>query len=265
MNNDLGKHWLLLRGLSREAAHWGEFPRLLQARFPDSRISTLDLPGSGSLYLQSCPADIGTIMHAVRQQAAEQGLAQQPLTLLGLSLGGMLAWDWLQKYPDEISGAVLINSSFADLSPFYQRMNWRSYPSLLKILLSRDLYQRELAIIRWVANNREQDEKTALAWEEIQRDRPVGISNSLKQIIAAARYRPGDSKPKRPVLILNSAGDRLAAPVCSQAISEKWHLPLRTHSWAGHDLPLDDGGWVDEQLRDWISQVTEILRPQPTA
>jgi len=34
----------------------------------------------------------------------------------------MVAWEWMRNYPDDICGASLINTSFADLSPFYHRL-----------------------------------------------------------------------------------------------------------------------------------------------
>ena len=39
--------WFLLRGLSREAGHWGEFVPALRAALPDAAIHTIDLPGAG--------------------------------------------------------------------------------------------------------------------------------------------------------------------------------------------------------------------------
>ena len=41
--------WLLLRGLTREAGHWGRFPQQLQAALPGARILAIDLPGNAVL------------------------------------------------------------------------------------------------------------------------------------------------------------------------------------------------------------------------
>jgi pimeloyl-ACP methyl ester carboxylesterase len=175
--------------------------------------------------------------------------------MIGLSLGGMVTWEWMLRHPEDICAAVLINTSLANLSPFYHRLRWQSYPNFFRLLLLPNRYQRELAILKWVANGRDQDQKIALEWESIQRQHPVRISNTLRQIIAAARYRPSDQRPKPPILLLNGRGDRLVAPVCSTAIQQKWQLKLESHSWAGHDLPLDDGAWVADRLVAWIEQL----------
>ena len=99
-----------------------------------------------------------------------------------------------------------------------------------------------------------QHEQITQDWEKIQNKRPMSLKNSFRQIMAAATYRPGDIKPRQPVLLLNGLGDRLVAPACSEAIHKKWNLELRRHPWAGHDLTLDDGAWVALQLRDWAAQ-----------
>jgi predicted alpha/beta hydrolase family esterase len=54
--------------------------------------------------------------------------------------------------------------------------------------------------------------------------------------------------PAVALLLLNSAADRLVQASCSQAIAQAWHCPLQTHPSAGHDLCLDAGEWVIEQI-----------------
>lgn len=254
MDKAVGTNWILLRGLARESAHWGDFVPLLQSRFPNATITTLNLPGTGIYYQQDSPSSIKAIVEVVREQAHTQGLLQQPVTLLALSLGGMVAWEWLHNYPEDCCGAALISTSFAGLNPFYQRLRWQSYGKFFALLAQRDLYSRELAIIQLVNNSREQDGKLAKEWEQIQKARPVSFKNLYKQLLAAASYTPSPSKPAQPLLLLNAQGDRLVAPACSEAIQKKWQLELRTHPWAGHDLTVDDGDWVASQLKDWVQQ-----------
>ncbi|CAD6878924.1 hypothetical protein [Methylomonas albis] len=251
-----GQHWLLLRGLCREAAHWGSFPDLLQQTFPQSTVSTIDLPGTGRFYREHSPDNIEAITEQVRRQALADDLLAKPVTLLALSLGGMVAWEWLQRYPQDIAAAALVNTSLASLSPFYSRMRWQSYRQFLGILLERDLYKRELAIIQLVSNRQDHYLETAEAWTAIQQARPISFANGVRQLKAAARYRPSNRKPGEPLLILNGRGDRLVAPACSDAIHHKWQTDIFKHPWAGHDLCLDDGAWVASRLKDWINQPT---------
>ncbi|AMK78639.1 MULTISPECIES: alpha/beta fold hydrolase [Methylomonas] len=256
MHKLAGRHWLLLRGLCREAAHWGKFPELLQQTFPQSTVNTIDLPGTGRFYQGHSPHSIEAITIQVRRQALADGLLAKPVTVLAFSLGGMVTWEWLQRYPQDIAATALLNTSFAGLSPFYRRMRWQSYPQFLGLLLERDLYERELSIIQLVSNRPEHYPQTAEAWTAIQQARPISFANCVKQLKAAARYRPSQKKPETPLLLLNGRGDRLVAPACSDAIHDKWQIDIFTHPWAGHDLCLDDGAWVANRLKDWMNQPT---------
>jgi pimeloyl-ACP methyl ester carboxylesterase len=251
--NNIGQNWLLLRGLAREAEHWLGFDTKLQARFPKANIFSLDLPGAGQFYQQPCPRTIKEITAITREKALLAGLLSQPVSILALSMGGMVAWEWLNEYPNDLNAVVLVNSSFASLSPFYQRLQWQSYGKIGQILIQTDIYQRELAILKLVSNCREHYEKNSTYWHEIQAKRPVSLRTSLNQIIAAARYTPPIDKPKQPVLLINSRGDRLVSPTCTEAIHKKWQFEVRTHPWAGHDLSLDDSIWLANQVESWAN------------
>lgn len=255
MKNNLGQNWILLRGLARESAHWGDFVPLLQATFPDATITQLDLPGTGCFYREVSPRIIRTITEAVRRHALEKGCLQQPATILAISLGAMVAWEWMRIYQADICGAGLINTSFAGLSPFYHRLRWQSYGKFAALLMKRNVRDRETAVLQLACNRRDQDERISLAWEKIQRQRPISPKNCLRQMLAAASFCPDDTKPGTPILLLSSKGDRLVAPICSETIHRKWNLELRRHPWGGHDLPLDDGAWVTLQLQNWIADM----------
>jgi pimeloyl-ACP methyl ester carboxylesterase len=252
MNNEPEKHWILLRGLARESRHWGAFIPKLQTMFPDAKITLLDLPGTGCLYQETSPNTIAQITHQVRAQALAKGCLQQPVNLLALSLGAMVAWEWMQNYPEDIATATLINTSFASLSPFYQRLRWQSYHRFINLVLTSNVRQREEKILQLTSNNADANSSVILDWEKIQSEQPISFKNSLQQILAAASYKPSDKKPSHPVLLLNSLQDRLVSPRCSMAIQQQWQLELRSHVSAGHDLTLDAGDWVAKQLKNWL-------------
>jgi pimeloyl-ACP methyl ester carboxylesterase len=255
MNSDLGQNWLLLRGLARESAHWGDFIPLLQAAFPAANVTMLDLPGSGRFHKEVSPLTIKAITEVVRRHALDNGCLRQPVTILAISLGAMVAWEWMRSYPDDICGASLINTSFAGLSPFYHRLRWQSYGKFAELIIKRKVRSRETAILQLVSNRRDQDERISRAWEEIQNQHPISLKNTFRQIMAAAGYRPGEIKPLHPILLISGKGDRLVAPVCSETIRKKWNLELRSHLWGGHDLTLDDPEWVALQIKDWVLEM----------
>jgi len=52
------KHFYLIKGLIREAEHWGEFPKILKEQFPEAKISFIDIPGAGEFVSHKTPLSV---------------------------------------------------------------------------------------------------------------------------------------------------------------------------------------------------------------
>lgn len=245
-------NWILLRGLARESAHWGDFLPALQHAFPNSTLHPLDLPGTGQDYQGRSPSSVAAITDNLRARALALGLLDQSVGIIAVSLGAMVAWDWRQRFPEDSCATVLMNTSFAGVSPFYQRMRWQRMATFLTLMAQQDMARREADIVALVSNNPANYPTIAEQWTAIQTQRPISLTNGLRQIIAAARFRPSLTVSQPNVLLLNSQGDRLVAPACSEAISRQWELELHSHPWAGHDLTLDASDWVIAQIQQWL-------------
>lgn len=248
--------WLLLRGLSRESGHWGLFPsqllEQLQLEQPGARIVMLDLPGNGELHEQKSPTRVPAMVEVCRAELERRGI-RGPVHLLAMSLGAAVASDWIERYPREVAAAVLINSSLRPFSPVYRRMRPLSYLALLLLSLSRHgSRRREARVLDMTTQLLEQREAVLDDWVALQRQHPVGVRNTARQWLAALRYRASRARPVVPVLLLCSKADALVDWRCSQAVSRAWGSPLRLHTRAGHDLPLDDGPWVALAIGDWL-------------
>lgn len=246
--------WVLLRGLAREARHWGEFPAQLQHALGDARIVTPDFPGNGRLHAQASATRVPAMADTVRSQLVEAG-CQPPYRLLALSLGAMAAVAWSEQHPEEIESMVLINTSLAPYSPFYQRLRPSSYPTLLGTLFSGSPTRREQRVLQLTSNlkNFQQQQCIVEQWAVYAREYPVSRANFLRQLRAAARFRAVPTTPAVPLLLLASQRDRLVNPACTLVLAERWQCPIRLHPAAGHDLPLDDGAWVTQQIREWLA------------
>jgi pimeloyl-ACP methyl ester carboxylesterase len=119
-------------------------------------------------------------------------------------------------------------------------------------LWQRDPLQQEAAILRLTSRYFADNPAIMTRWAAYARECPPSRRNTLRQLLAALRYRPPPAQPRVPMLVLNSLGDELVDSRCSQALAEHWQLPLRRHPDAGHDLPLDAPDWVCEQIRAWM-------------
>lgn len=242
--------WVLLRGLTREAGHWGGFVEQLAAGLPGARILTPDLPGNGVLHAETSPARVEAMVESCRRQVAGQAVAG-PVNVLAMSLGAMVAVAWAAARPQELAGCVLINTSLRPFSPFHHRLRPSSYPALLGVLAGGDARRKEAAILR--LTSRIADPVVLDDWVRLRRVHPVSSANALRQLLAAARFRAPCRAPRVPMLVLNGAADALVDARCSAALAARWGLPLARHPWAGHDLPLDDGAWVVERIRAWLA------------
>lgn len=245
--------WIFLRGLSRESRHWGSFPELFAKGVSDAQVFTPDLPGNGSLNTRKSPLHIAEMAESIRAQLIEQGV-RPPYYLLAMSLGAMVAVAWATRYPEEIQGGVLINTSLRPFSPFYRRLKPANYLRLLKLaLLGACDRNWEKTILELTSHKDNHSENLLDHWVAYRREYPVNSQNAFRQIVAAARYRAPLARPPLPILILTSKEDALVDTSCSHQLAMHWNTDFAEHPSAGHDLPLDDGDWVVRQVSLWLA------------
>jgi pimeloyl-ACP methyl ester carboxylesterase len=250
-------NWVLLRGLGREKRHWLQFPQMLKGK-----ILCLDLPGIGDEDAATAPLTIAAHTDFLRDRFFEKRKADGPWGLLGISLGGMIALDWANRYPDDFQKLVLINTSTKDLSPLIQRLSVFSFYCLTRALAARDLRAREKAVLKMVSNIKEKDPETLDQLTAIVETKPISIANVSKQIVAATQFTC-PSSVSASTLILASMKDRMVDVRCSKALAERLHAQIKFHPTAGHDLTLDDPSWVAERVNEFAAPAEEA--PQPSA
>ncbi|HLO94009.1 MAG TPA: alpha/beta hydrolase [Burkholderiaceae bacterium] len=258
MSTEFAATWVLLRGLTREAGHWGDFPQQmaqgLRATQGPVRVLTLDLPGNGERYREKSPTDIGEMVEDLREQLRRSGV-EGPVHVLALSLGGMVAAEWAQRHPAELAAAVLVSTSMKPFSPFFRRLRPTNYLTLVSMSLMRFAARwRERHVLQLTSQLMAHSTEVLDAWVALHRRHPVSGPNVLRQLWAAMNYRASRARPRVPMLLLCGQGDMLVDWRCSQAVSRGWGLPLRMHTRAGHDIPLDDPGWVVRALGDWLAK-----------
>jgi pimeloyl-ACP methyl ester carboxylesterase len=248
--------WILLRGLTRESRHWGNFLGQFQQALPDTQIITLDLPGNGRLYQQLSPLRIQDMVAHCRTQLVSLNLAA-PYNILAMSMGAMVAVSWSEMYPKEVTTQVLINTSMRPFSPFYHRLLPANYTLLLKLSLMGAKPEDLERVVLQLTSNRARDyhdDDILPLWLALRQENPVSRSNAVRQLIAAARFHAPLVKPAVRTLLLASEQDHLVSVNCSKTLASRWQCDLRLHSSAGHDLPMDDGPWVAAQVLTWLAK-----------
>jgi len=249
--------WVLLRGLMREVRHWGEFAHQFQCGMGMPQVVTLDFPGNGSLHAQPSNKSVEEMANYCHDQLRLSGHAP-PYNVLALSLGAMVAVEWCKQHPEEIERMVLINTSLAPHNPFYHRLRPVNYPALARFLIAGGADRREQLILRLTSNKKrtpEQQVQLLAQWAGYAKDSPITRTSILSQLYAAISYRAAPGAPRVPTLLLAGLQDRLVSVQCSFTLAKRWGCAIRSHDSAGHDLPLDDGAWVTEQVRQWVVAV----------
>jgi pimeloyl-ACP methyl ester carboxylesterase len=245
--------WLLLRGLGREAEHWGEWPEELKTLPATQSVRAVDLPGVGSEWRGKSPWGVRAIMEDVRTRIQHASMRQKWM-ICAISFGGMVALEWAARYPSEIGGSVFINTSAANLSSVFQRLQTPAVRSLVKILCAQDSKRNEEEVFHLTtAMSLSRQEEIVSQWVSIAHARPVGKRTLLKQLWSAGRFkaRPMPSAP--PFLFLASAKDQIVRPLCSKALAEFYRSPFHLHPSAGHDLVTDDAPWVLEKIQSMLT------------
>src|SRR4051812_19665730 len=112
------RRWVFMRGLARTQAHWGGFVDHFRAKFPQAIVDTLDLPGFGERRALRAPLTIAGTLAKVREGIRQHAALPDRVWLLGLSLGGMVAYEWMRQHHDEVAGVVLVNTSLGASWPW---------------------------------------------------------------------------------------------------------------------------------------------------
>jgi len=253
--------WILLRGLTREARHWGAFPALfcqrLDALPAALGLTLLELPGNGKERARRAPLSVPEMMAWLRSSAAEQGL-RPPYRVLAMSLGGMVATAWAQQHSEEIERLVLINTSMQPFCSMPERLRPTAWPAMVCLAAKWGNAQECERIIHDLTCKRRNTVGDDMArWIEIRRSAPVSAVNGLRQLWAAARFSAELEAPGCPTLLLSSALDDLVNPICSTRIAARWGATHAVHPWAGHDLPHDDPQWTCKTVVDWLAAVDD--------
>ena len=243
---EIAKTFYFIRGLSRESRHWGNFLDVFSQKFK-VKVKPIELPGVGYRYKEKCPNQIADIVDDLRKNFHD---TDQPIGIISISMGGMIALDWAHRFPKEISHLCLINSSASNLSSINERLTWKAIGTIPSLLFMKDLFSREKKILELTCQNRESINATAKLYAEYANEFPVSKKNFFNQLHAASVFKVPNKLSGCNLVILNSENDQLVNPLCSLRLAENFQVELFTNKKAGHDLVYDDPAWIIEVLKN---------------
>lgn len=246
--------WILLRGLIRGQFHWHEFPQKLSTARPDDQVICIDIPGNGERYSENTPWSIGAIANDIEEKIKNLNF-EHPVHLISISMGAMIATEIAASMQNKIASLHLINTSFSNFNPPWQRMKLDAVAGLIPNLFS--IEKRERAILKWTSNQ-QNIEQYVPAWATEARRHPLSFKNTLAQLLGAARFKAPKSAPIPHSFVYGAIQDRLVSHKCSLAVANNWKVPMAIHPTAGHDLPLDEPEWLIDMLLGNASTIEGI-------
>jgi len=245
-------NFFLIKGWTREAEHWSDdFLNELKKHYPNSNLIYLEIPGNGYLNKEKTPTSIPKIVQKMRMQYQQYEITHHVNIIIAISLGGMIAIEWMYQHSNDFDKAIIMNTSLRKVCPIYKRLLIRNIPQMTRLTLCKNVYKKESLLLEIISNNKNQIEKNKQKWGDIQSKKPVSLKNKIRQLTAAIQYKAKSYPPKNPILLLNSKNDRLVSYSCSETIHKKWNIPIKTHQTAGHNLSMDDPVWVVQHIKQW--------------
>lgn len=238
----------LIRGLGRELRQWGKFKNLLEKEC--ASVHCLELPGFGSKIDEESPSKIGDYVDNLRSEFLEIQPPGEQSIICSVSLGGMITFDWLNRYPSDFDLGCVMNSSAGNLSGPLERLTLEGFTSMAGTLSLKTRREIERNVFRLVSN-RYVDEKTVDDWADYSEESPPERTNFFKQLIAGMLFRAPDSI-QTPLLLLASKRDRMVDVKCSEDLATHYGATIEYHLDAGHELWLDDPCWVIQRLQNFV-------------
>lgn len=251
LNND-NLSFYLLRGLTREAGHWGDrTEKAIKQSYPGAEIHYLYLPGAGVYYQDKAPMSIKKMVAFIKERDTTFMNDTNDKIIVASSLGGIVAMEWVLQYPMDFKAAVLMSASYRGMCELNERINPDIRPEMRQVLLSGDTRERENLLVKINANDSSYYTSRTDDWTRIQNAHPMTKANIARQTIAGLKYSADDRKPLIPVLFMASHGDRMVCVECAEKIQAHYGGDLVVHEWAGHSLPDDAPEWIVENISSW--------------
>ncbi len=243
----------LVIGLTKEGAHWDDtFVENLKKKFNTDDVITVDLPGSGQFLDKKSPLSMEGIVKETRAHYSKFLQGDSHNIMVSVSLGGMVATEWIKHYPADFEKFVIINSSFRGFSPVHKRVQPWAMKKFFNVFLAGTDEDREHHVIDLCSNNADMYDHTKHKWVKLAKEGSMAKSNIVRQLLAATRYSP-DHKPEIPTLIIAARHDKLAHFSCSESLQEKWNKDLHIfeQEHIGHGAHIDAPDELATVIHDW--------------
>jgi pimeloyl-[acyl-carrier protein] methyl ester esterase len=191
------------------AMHGGLFAPVVPALATQYRVSVVDLPGHGySAPVMPCTLD--AIVSAIAEQF---DAADEPVTILGWSLGGTIAMRWARLHPQHVARLLLVNAT----PRFTASDNWphAMAPSTLTMFGDELTVSYRLTLQRFLSLQVQGSDEglatlAALRGQLFARGEPARATlNAVLDVLAETDLRADACSIAAPTLIVTGERDAL--------------------------------------------------------
>jgi pimeloyl-ACP methyl ester carboxylesterase len=256
MNQNVPLDIYLVIGLTKESRHWSaDFLDQLKKELNPAAIHLVDLPGAGKFHSHKSPRTVAEIVDEARSHQAFH--PERRRLIVAISLGGMVAWEWVSRYPKDFDGMVMINSSLAGVSSTFKRVQPKAILDFFCIAATPKGGRKEKLILDLCSNHQENAQKIHPVWTKLSLEANMRFPNVLSQLIAGMRFRP-KQVPSIPMLVVAARHDRLAHYSCSEKIAQisKARFVLCEDKNVGHAFHLDGPEFLVREIKEWLKSTS---------
>jgi len=241
-----------IRGLIRGNFHWSVFPEVLKKVAPDTYFLPLEMAGNGNRSNDLSAMDPEAVIQDFRQQIQtwktnHPEFESAQVTVLAISLGGMLALKWAELYPEDMDQLIVVNSSLNQCSPFYKRLIPKNYFRIFKTLGFGSIAEKETLILSVTSNSQVLQQTQLPKYIEFANQNKIRSINFVRQLILASKIKIMKPLKINPVFIY-SEKDGLVSADCSKALAAKFNGTIHVNAIAGHDLSFDQPEWLAQKI-----------------
>lgn len=246
----IGIPLVLLHGFSLDHHMWQYQIEELSAKY---RVIAIDVPGFGKSPLKHASITLSEVAGDI-MSAIDEMLPQQQCVVMGLSMGGYIAWELLSRYPERFLAAVLCDTraaaDSAEAASVRRQMADRVLQGGTEGVIAPMLYRLLAPKTLEHAPNVVKSMK-----EMLYATAPLTIAAFQLAMADRHDFHPELSRFTLPTLLIVGIDDVLTPPAEMQRIQES--LPdaeIVKIPEAGHMAPLEQPTLVNQAIDEFLSR-----------
>ena len=245
---------VMVNGLSRTKDHWVDFDKLVAK---DVNVITLDTRGIGesrqaagwNLSIEQMSDDVKSVLDDMQIDSA---------VIMGFSLGGMVALMFGLRYPRRAHSLIVINASMGGGA-----RSFRLYPQSVMGLMramgqgGKAFHQTLSNYVLSVKTPDEMRTGAARLWEDLEKRYGRNILITVKQLLAASRFRDPNKllNMQLPTLVIFGETDHFVPSSHSAYIfAYLIQAVLQGIPQGGHELHFDKPHELKATLLEFMSR-----------